>query len=458
MKLKIKNKNELNKKKTKKIKKELSSEEKSKRLFKILKTVFIIAGCVIVIELLIMLIMYFKRESNINYIDTVNDIMLVDNNYYLAAGSSNFRHSKFNEKKTYKYTSSMEPDKEKTVVAEQAKLVKYDLDMDILWEKTFDTKYDSTFYDAVSVSDGIIAVGSYIYDYSQIEVFTRDGLIVKYDNDGNFKWYKNYQVLGDTEFYKVIDVSDGIIAIGQSIYENMELGNHTNGGGVIVKYDYNGNILWFNNFGGNKSGSFNDIVVVSDGYIVCGKDGANYGLIVKFDKEGKIKWHYSTYELAVTDRFGFNAMELYDNKLYIASSINYSDEKNEKGDPIYKFKSCIYVYDLNGKCIKRYRSDKAEIFNDLVIDSNGITAIGYTNVESDNYANQTGIIIKFDKEGKEIINDYLGGSNNDALTTIIDDNDNYLVFGYSNSFGNKKDFTPIYRNVSKENNIIFEKN
>ena len=48
-------------------------------------------------------------------------------------------------------------------------------------------------------------------------------------------------------------------------------------------FDYNGEVVWKNNFGGNKSGSFNDIVVVSDGYIVCGKDGANYGLIVKFD-------------------------------------------------------------------------------------------------------------------------------------------------------------------------------
>ena len=445
-------------KKLNSVKKENSKKKVNNRGFKILKIVFIIAACIVVIELIVMLIMYFRNESKINYLDTINDISLIDNSYYLGAGSSNFNGSKFNDKKTYKlYTDESKSDYRK-IIAEQAKLVKYDKDMDVVWEKTFDTEYDSTFYDAVNVTDGYIAVGSYIYEYEQIDLRIRDGLIVKYDNDGNVKWFKNYQILGDTEFYKVIDVSDGVIAIGQSIYENMELGNHTNGGGIIVKYDYDGNVLWFNNFGGNKSGSFNDIVVVNDGYIVCGKDGANYGLIAKFDKEGKIKWHYSTYELAVTDRFGFNAMELYDNKLYIASSINYSDEKNDKGEPIYKFKSCVYVYDLNGKCIKKYRSDNSEIFSDLVVDSNGITAIGYVNEKTEKYDNQTATIVKFDLDGKEVINEYYGGFNNDVLTTIIDNNDNYMVFGYSNSFGNKKDFKPVFKSIDKSNKIIFEKN
>ena len=439
-------------------KKENNKKNNNKKTFKVFKIIFIIAACIVIIELFAMLIMYFRNESKINYIDTINDVSFIDNSYYLAAGSSNFHNSRYNDKKTYKlYTDESKSDYRK-IIAEQAKLVKYDNDMDIIWEKTFDTEYDSTFYDAVNVSAGYIAVGSYIYEYEQIDLRIRDGLIVKYDSNGNYQWSKNYQVLGDTEFYKVIDVSDGVIAIGQSIYENMELGNHTNGGGIIVKYDYEGNVIWFNNFGGNKSGSFNDIVVVSDGYIVCGKDGANYGLIAKFDKDGKIKWHYSTYEMAVTDRFGFNAMELYDNKLYIASSINYSDEKTEKGDPIYKFKSCIYVYDLNGKCIKKYRSDKSESFSDLIIDENGITAIGYITEKKDSYDNQTASIVKFDSEGNEIINEYYGGLNNDVLTTIIDNNNDYMVFGYSNSFGNKKDFKTVFKSINKNNQIIFDSN
>ena len=67
----------------------------------------------------------------------------------------------------------------------------------------------------------------------------------------------------------------------------MEIGNHDTGGGIIIKYDYDGNIIWTNNFGGNKSGIFNDIVKVDDGYICVGKDAYNYGMIVKFNLNGK---------------------------------------------------------------------------------------------------------------------------------------------------------------------------
>ena len=454
----VKIKENINIKKEEKIINEKREKNRIDKKYKVLKFILIMALSVIIIELLIMLILYFKNENNINYMDTINNVKLIDNKYYLGAGSSNFRYSKYNDKKVYEYHDSI-TDTDKRIIAEQAKLVKYDNDMNIVWEKTFDTKYDSTYYDATLVSDGIIAVGSYIYDYEQIEARVRDGLIVKYDSEGNFKWFKNYQILGDTEFYKVINVSDGIIAIGQSIYENMELGNHTNGGGIIVKLDYDGNIIWANNFGGNKSGSFNDIVVVNDGYIVCGKDGANYGLIAKFSKNGELKWHYSTYELAVTDSYGFNAMKLHNNKLYIASSINYSDEKNDKGEPIYKFKGCIFVYDLNGKCINRYRSDKVESFTNLITSTEGITAIGYTtDLENKKYANQTSSIVKFNYDGKESISEYYGGLNNDILTTIIDNNYAYLTFGYSNSFGNKKDYKVVYIDISKRENTIFELN
>lgn len=437
--------------------KKLKKEKKPmdiKRKMKIIKNIAIICVCLIIFELFIMLIMYFKNESDIKYLDTVNNISLIDNKYYLEAGSSNFRYSKYNDKKVYKFYNK-ENKKDERIIAEQAKLVKYDLNMNVIWEKTFDCDYDSTYFDAINVSDGIIAVGSYIYKYDQIELRTRDGLIVKYDNDGNIKWFKNYQVLGDTEFYRVIDVSDGLIAIGQSIYENMEIGNHDTGGGIIVKFDYEGNIVWKNNFGGNKSGSFNDIVVVNDGYIVCGKDGSNYGLIAKFDKKGELKWHYNTLHLIETDSLGFNAMELYDNKLYIASSANVSDEKDENNNPIYKFDAAIFVYDLNGKYVGRYKfgSDGEECFNNLIIDDNSIIAIGYTTSKDmfKGIDKQTGIIVKFDLKGKELDKTFFGGLNNDVLTTIIKDKDNnYLIGGYSNSFGNEKDIIVYYKRINSK--------
>ena len=444
-------------KKDKKIKKEKSSVFQNK----IFKKIAIVCISVVLIELLIMLIMYIKNENKISYIDTVYNMHLVDNKYYLEAGSSNFRYSKYNKKKVYKYENAEVSKGYENIVAEQAKLVKYDLEFNTLWEKTFECDYDATFYDAVAVSDGIIAVGSYIYKVDQIALKTRDGLIVKYDDDGNFKWFKNYQILGDTEFYRVIDVSDGIIAIGQSIYENNEIGNHDNGGGIIVKYDYEGNVIWKNNFGGNKSGSFNDIVVVKDGYIVCGKDGANYGLIAKFSLKGDRVWQYSTYNqnktdnLHITNNTGFNAMKLYNNELYIASSINTSDKQDEEGNPIYSFDACIYVYNLNGTFVRKYTygGQRDDQFTNVEVGEDYIIVIGYTisNELFDNVTDkETGIIVKFSTKDKDVKAEYFGGTNRDLLTTIIQDKDgNYLVSGFSNSFGNKKDFEIITKKVEK---------
>lgn len=429
--------------------KEILNEKK----IKIIKKICIVAIIVIIIELLSMLIMKINNEKKINYFDNINKIELIDNLYY-GAGSSNLKYSKFNDMKTFKFSSKEKKISETNIISEQAVFRKYDLNKKLLFEKVFDSKYNSTYYDLTKINDGFILVGSYVYKYEQLEIDTRDGLIVKYDNEGNQKWFKNYQVLGDTEFFRVIDVKDGVIAVGQSIYENMEIGNHIQGGGVIVKYDYDGNIVWKNNFGGNKSGLFNDIVEVNDGYIVCGKDGSNYGLIVKFDKKGNMKWHYNTLNNNVIDSYGFSSIKLYKNKLYISGAVNTSNLKDEQNNPIYKFDACIFVYDLNGKYLTKYITggESDERFTDLMINDDGIIAIGYTkskDLYKENYDNETGYIVKFDLKGKVINTEYYGGKNHDNLSNIIDNKDNYLIVGFSNSFGNKKDYNVIFKTISK---------
>ena len=87
----------------------------------------------------------------------------------------------------------------------------------------------------------------------------------------------------------------------------------------IVSIDLNksyikndGNIIWKNNFGGNKSGIFEDVIEVDDGYIVCGKDALNYGLLVKYDFNGERVWIKN---YANTDTYGMSQMEIKDDIL-----------------------------------------------------------------------------------------------------------------------------------------------
>ena len=438
-----------------------NAKKEKKSIKKIAKIIAIICLIIILIELIVMFVMHQIRESKLTYIDTLYNIESVDDEYYIAVGSSNFKHSKYNNAFTYQYTDGIKKDQVNTVYAEQAKLVKYDKELNVVFEKTFEGEYDSIFYDATVKDDGIYAVGSYVYEEEQLGLKTRDGLLTKYDLNGNFLWSKNYQVLGDTEFKEVLVVSDGLIVVGQSIYESMEIGNHPNGGGIIVKYDFNGNIIWKNNFGGNKSGIFEDVVETSDGYIACGKDATNYGMLVKFDKEGNRLW---VKNYANTDTYGMYDIKIKDEKLYIASAYNKSEEKNEEGNLIFEYDACVFVYDLNGELLDTYTigGNNDDRFTSLLLLEEKIVAVGYTN-SSDiqltgiNYKEDMSeaMIVEFDYDGKILNKNPKSGKNNEVLNEIIlaipdtadliNDTKSYVVVGYSNSKinllnGNNKDY------------------
>ena len=343
------------------MKKEKKKEIKKDRT-NLIKRIVIICGVIILIELIAMLFIKVMRERNISHVDSINDLIMIDNGY-IAVGVSDFDSSKNVSTKIYEYTDSTT--KEKTnILANQSKIAKYDKNMNLVWENTFDNKYDSTFYSVLKVSDGYIAVGSLVSKYEQIEVNVRDALIVKFDDNGKVKWHKTYHVLSDTEFYKIIDDGDdNFVVIGQSIYENMEMGSHITGGGIIVRYDKDGNMLAHNNYGGNKSGSFNDIIKVDDGYIVCGKDATNYGIIVKFKKDfdrddkdinlitKKIDWQ-RTY--SNTDSVGFSAMVMNKDTIYSIGAINVSNEKDDKGNIKFKYDAGIVLYNTKGKYLGKY--------------------------------------------------------------------------------------------------------
>ena len=179
---------------------------KSKKNIKLLKKIGFICIIVIVIELILMLIMQIKREKNLERVSDLSDIASISDGY-IVVGQSDFHNSKFVDKKSYEHTITQTGDKEK-IIATQARIAKYDANMNLVWEKSIDKKYDSTFYGVLAVSDGYIAVGSYISKYSQIDLNTRDAIIVKYDLDGNIVWTNTYTVLSDTEFYKIIDDGD----------------------------------------------------------------------------------------------------------------------------------------------------------------------------------------------------------------------------------------------------------
>lgn len=407
---------------------------------KLIKKLIIICAIVILIELIAMLIIKILRERDIDHVDTVNDIVLVDDGY-IVVGMSDFDNSKEISKITYEYTNSTTNQK-MNVIANQAKIAKLDKDMNLVWEEAFDNTYDSSFYGILKLSDGYIAVGSLISQYKQIEANTRDALIVKYDLTGKLLWYKTYSVLSDTEFYKAIDDGDGnIVVIGQSIYENMEMGSHTTGGGIIVRYDKDGNMLAHNNYGGNKSGSFNDIIKVNDGYIVCGKDATNYGILIKFKKDfnrdekdtglitKKLMWQ-RTY--SNTDTIGFSSMVIKDNTIYVVGAINVSNEKDSNGNQIFKYDAGIVLYNTSGKYINKYSlgDEVYHRFNSVILNDKELILTGLLDINAIYKGDkENSMVIKFDLDSKTFTDKKLYQEKNDYIINKIVTLDNNYIIG-----------------------------
>ena len=414
-----------------------------KKKEKLIKKILIIGVIIIAVELLGMLIIKILRERDIDHLDMLNDIIEVDNGY-IAVGVSDFNNSSFVDKKIYKYTNS-ETKNSQNIIANQSKIAMYDKEFNLVWENTYKNMYDSTFYSVLKVDDGYIAVGSLISKMAQIDNDTRDALIVKFDFNGKEIWSKTYHVLSDTEFYKIIDDGDdNVVVVGQSIYENMEMGSHITGGGIIVRYDKDGNVLAHNNYGGNKSGSFNDIIKTDDGYIVCGKDATNYGIVVKFMKDfdrddkdtnlitKKVIWQRS---FANTDTIGFTSMIIKGDTIYAVGAINTSNEKTEEDKPIYKYDAGIALYNTKGKYLGKYTilEEVHHRFNSVILDNDELILTGLLDVDNRKKEKQESFTMKFNTKDNKFIDKKVFDNSGDYIVNKIVSLDRKIIVGASKS-------------------------
>lgn len=418
-----------------------------KKVKKKIKKIVKICLIILLIELLILLGFWFYRKTTLEYVDVLNDVIEVEDGYVIV-GYSNFHNSDFVDEQVFDFESSTTSLKGR-YVKEQAKIALLDKDHNVVWENTYTNKkfniFNSYFNRVIKVEDGYICVGSYQEKMYQVEEGSLYGLIVKYDNDGKQLWNKEYYVLSDTQFFDVVEDNGNYIVVGKSVYAKGEVGNHINGGGIILKLDKDGNKLELNNYGGNSTGSFNKVLKVNDGYICVGKDKKNTGIVVKFNKNfdkgeedveisSKIKW-YRIYNGA--DSTGFTNIKLNDNKLYVLGSINSSNDLDQSGNKIYQFDFGIVVYSLDGKMLDefKYGGDNIDRLMDITFEDNiyvvGITTS--TNIDIEGYKSNgiNSVLLKLDKDLKIIDKKQFSGERDSILIKITDDK----LIGYNNNNG-----------------------
>lgn len=149
-------------------------------------------------------------------------------------------------------------------------LIKYDLSGNIIWTKQYNEPSGGWMHviSMTTISDGYILVG--------VSVGAGDSYAssVKYDLSGNLLWTKAFTGSSSEAFLDVTAVSDGYIAVGYSYSNNGDLLGLNTGGSdaIIVKYNNNGNVIWKKNYlNGSDYDQYLAIKATSSGYIAAGQ-------------------------------------------------------------------------------------------------------------------------------------------------------------------------------------------
>jgi uncharacterized repeat protein (TIGR02543 family) len=286
---------------------------------------------------------------------------------------------------------------------EDGLIVKFDSKGNKVWDKLFGGEQNDSFNSIKETSDGGFIVAGSSFSSASGEISDtwngeEDGLVVKFDSEGNKVWDNLFGGSAEDRFESVIGTSDGgYIAVGHSSASGGELTDAFNGqyDALIVKFDSDGNKVWDHLFGGVDGEWFWDVVQANDGgYITVGDRSPSEGmtndaLIIKYDSEGNKVWEKSV---------ASNAM------IFLKSVIQSSD---------------------GGYVVAGYSTSSAS--GDIADTGNGA---------------QDGLIIKFDSAGNKVWDDLIGGSSTDYFESIIETNDGgYVVAGtsYSSTSGDITD-------------------
>lgn len=413
-------------------KKKLSKEQVN--IIKWLKLLIVLCITIIVLEGVYIGLKIYKNSKNTVYVETLATAKKVDDGY-LSVGSSDFKYSEF-----HSYNKDYE----------KARFTKYDHHHQIVFENAYKDGYNSYFNDVEEYSDGYVAVGGVQSSKEQLENHTTDALIVLYDKDGKQRKDKKLQIIGDTTFTKVKKLDDGFLVLGQSILENLVLGSDPNGGGIMIKYDKDLKEVWRVNYGGSKSGIFNDCYIEDDAIYVVGKDATRYGIFVKYDHDGN-RLFVKNYEYS--DTVGFSAIDKIGSDYAVVGSKTMNIDAEDKDK---KTEALIVKYDQDGNVLfqKTYQVNDNARFNGVKVIDDAIIAVGHTYKKDDKESSDTyniyrysGIIAKYDKEGSKVFETVEKGSRDTYCSDILEDNGKYLVVGQTSSKelgSNNKDFISYF--------------
>lgn len=396
---------------------------------KIFKTIIIALAIILIGEIIYFGIRYYNGRKNSTYYSVINNAIVENEKNYVGAGFSDYKQSKYND-----YEDGLN----------KATIFNYK-DGKIIKEVGFKKGYNSYFNDIIKVKDGYLAVGSIEMTKKQKEDGLSEGLLIKYDKNFNFKWRKNIRGIGKTELLKIKQDGDNFVIVGTSVYGEGYMGNHTTGGGILIKINENGEEIMRVNNGGPFYGRFNDVLIENNSYVVVGLGKANSGIIIKYTKDGEKVW---TGSYGYTDKNGINSITKLGNK-YITATTKLVNPKEPN------MSAALVVFNKNGKKVDdvKYNSQSINYFGDVETLNDSIIAVGYTGKGTTKIKTDA-IIVKYDKDLYEEETNTLKGDNNEYYNNIYIKDNKIIALGYSNSKSkeykiNGYDYLPITKTYNE---------
>ena len=237
-------------------------------------------------------------------------------------------------------------------------VVKYNRDGVEQWHRTYRNGVSSFAGGIATDSNDNIIITGCIGDINQKNI---SGWTVKISSDGSEKWNNIFrESWADLSLGVTVDQEGNIIVVGASVIPVV-------GGGIsAVKYDEDGNVLWWKTYGGNEAW---DVAVDSKGNIVIIGDSYSYEgnyvnwYVIKCDNNGSFLWDQE-YDSGEDDSAMGVAVDSQDS-IIVSGYSSFSRYQ--------KYEHCLIVYDKDGTevCLKRsgvkgFLMDAAVNHNDKV--------------------------------------------------------------------------------------------
>ena len=326
---------------------------------------------------------------------------------------------------------------------------KYDKDGNLLWKKTWGGTGYEYVYDMIIVPDNgfvITLVSSSIDIDGIVNNGGNDAVIVKFDDNGNVEWQKNWGGTKDDSLrYMVLSSDNYIYAVGSTesseLFESKSIGPTE---ALLFKFDLNGNIIWVRDWGGNKADTFYGVNLdENDKPIIVGNtlstdipgliiDGATDAFVLKYDKDGNLLWQ---------KRIGGDRVDMLYSYAYLNDSIimtSYSTSTVVSGFT-NKGKRDVLItnIDYDGNILWQilWGGNGYDYISDIKETSNGdYIMVGYTDstdIEGlENKGNNDVFILKIDKGGNILWQKGFGGIDSEFSDNVyILPSDEFLVGG-----------------------------